>query len=305
MPKAHPREFRDDVVVALQIHRDLRRPEVVGLAQVDEFADDLGGGCLRMGFRGPGALLQPVRALQVEALGPGVEGGAGNPEIPAGGRHVPGHFLGMTQHRHPMTNNPIWVVLSHEHSVVSRAPNCQASTSVSYVSVNLTMNVAVWEPSMVAWRSPFRFAAAASDLPRSALAIHAHSTLPDTCAQMMTQCLSAYITRSEGTAGKCSPFTRHYSLERPGGSSPHRHASGRTAHLVALRSRSSAKTNARRGCSRGRIRHEAPRQPATHRNPLTRMQRIPTRTIPLSHGIAVIWATHLTPDSGPVRRMSL
>ena len=36
-----------DVVVALQVHRDLQRPEVVVLAQVDDLADDLGLGRVR------------------------------------------------------------------------------------------------------------------------------------------------------------------------------------------------------------------------------------------------------------------
>jgi hypothetical protein len=39
----HPRSGDLDVVVSLQIHRDLVRPEVVVLAQVHDLADHLGG----------------------------------------------------------------------------------------------------------------------------------------------------------------------------------------------------------------------------------------------------------------------
>src|SRR5262245_36325401 len=45
-----------DVVVALEVHRDLRRAEVVVRPQVDDLADDLGRGLVR-------AVQRPFRAV--------------------------------------------------------------------------------------------------------------------------------------------------------------------------------------------------------------------------------------------------
>ena len=114
------------------MHSDLRQPGVVGLATVNGLPDHLGGGCLRMGFQGPGALLQSVGTLKVKSIGVGAKGRAGHHKTPVGCRHVPGHSRSMTQDRHPMANNPRWVVLSHEHSAVFGESSRQASTSVSY-----------------------------------------------------------------------------------------------------------------------------------------------------------------------------
>jgi hypothetical protein len=52
----HARGADLDVVVALEVHGDLGRPEVVVLAQVDDLAHDLGSG-------GPGA--DPVSSIIV------------------------------------------------------------------------------------------------------------------------------------------------------------------------------------------------------------------------------------------------
>ena len=47
----HPRVRDLDVVVAGQVHRDLRRAEMVMLAQVDDLADHVGVGCQRTEMR--------------------------------------------------------------------------------------------------------------------------------------------------------------------------------------------------------------------------------------------------------------
>ena len=95
----HPRLGNRDVVIALEVHGDLARPEVVVLAQIEDLADHLGLGGVR-------AHLGPFRtrpetffAELLVALLPVVEGLAGNPVIPAGHRDVPGHFLGMVEDR--------------------------------------------------------------------------------------------------------------------------------------------------------------------------------------------------------------
>ena len=73
----HPRRADRDVVVALQVHRDLARPEVIVLAQVDDLADDLGLGRVRRVQRRRGTVPQAVLAELLVAAEPLVEGLAG------------------------------------------------------------------------------------------------------------------------------------------------------------------------------------------------------------------------------------
>jgi hypothetical protein len=62
-----------DLVVALAVHRDPGRPEVVVLAQVEDLADDLGAGGLRADLGAVGAVPEPVQAVGVVAALPGGE----------------------------------------------------------------------------------------------------------------------------------------------------------------------------------------------------------------------------------------
>src|SRR5215218_11482172 len=63
----HARVRDGDVVVAGQVHRDLGRPEVVVLAQVDDLANDLGPGGVGTDQRPVGAVPEPVEAVSVIA----------------------------------------------------------------------------------------------------------------------------------------------------------------------------------------------------------------------------------------------
>jgi hypothetical protein len=90
------------LVVAAQIHRDLARPEVVVLPQIQDLADHIDPGRPRADVRPPRAGLQARGALVLVAAKPDVEHLAADPEIPARHRDVAGHFLRVAQHRQAM-----------------------------------------------------------------------------------------------------------------------------------------------------------------------------------------------------------
>jgi hypothetical protein len=69
----HARGAELDIVVALEVHRDLGGAEVVVLAQVDDLADDLGPGGVGTDQRPVGAVPEPVQAIGVIAPTPLVE----------------------------------------------------------------------------------------------------------------------------------------------------------------------------------------------------------------------------------------
>src|SRR5688572_32400923 len=73
-----------DVVVALEAHRDLEWPEVVGLAQVDDLADDLGASLVGADSGPAGAVSEPVEAELVVAAAPLVERLAADAVVAAG-----------------------------------------------------------------------------------------------------------------------------------------------------------------------------------------------------------------------------
>jgi hypothetical protein len=61
------------LVVALAVHRDPGRPEVIVLAQVEDLADDLGAGGVGVDLGAVGAVPEPVQAVGVPAALPGGE----------------------------------------------------------------------------------------------------------------------------------------------------------------------------------------------------------------------------------------
>ena len=69
----HPRRADIDVVVALEVHPDLQRAEVVMLAQVDDLLDDVGMGDRRAVQRSAGAVLEALQALVFVSALPPVE----------------------------------------------------------------------------------------------------------------------------------------------------------------------------------------------------------------------------------------
>jgi hypothetical protein len=69
----HARGAELDVVVALAVHRDPGRPEVIVLAQVEDLAHDLGAGGVGVDLGAVGAVPEPVQAVGVPAALPGGE----------------------------------------------------------------------------------------------------------------------------------------------------------------------------------------------------------------------------------------
>jgi hypothetical protein len=124
-----------DVVVALEVHRDLGRAEVVGLAQVDDLADDLGAGLVGADPRATGPIPQPVQAQLVEAAPPFVEHLAADAVIAAGQGDVTGDLLGVAQDRQAPLGHPGQLLLGHGVSSLVGDPECQPSPSVPYLGL--------------------------------------------------------------------------------------------------------------------------------------------------------------------------
>jgi hypothetical protein len=86
-------------VVALQVHGDLGRPEVVVLPQVEDLPDDVDVGGVRAGQRAPGTVSQPVHTLIAIAAQPGVVHLPTDAEVPAAQGDVAGDLLDMFDDR--------------------------------------------------------------------------------------------------------------------------------------------------------------------------------------------------------------
>ena len=125
-----PRWADRDVVVALQIHRDLLGSEVVVLAQVDDLAHHVDMGGIRADLGSLRARSQTLITELFVTLLPGVEGLARNPVIAAGHRHVAGDFLGVVEDREAPLNLALHLFFGHPISIGSEDPECQASPSV-------------------------------------------------------------------------------------------------------------------------------------------------------------------------------
>src|SRR5215211_134669 len=95
----HARVRDGDVVVAGQVHRDLGRPEVVVLAQVDDLADDLGAGLVGADPGSAGPVAQPVQAEFVVAAAPFVERLPADAVVAAGQGDVAGDLFSVAQDR--------------------------------------------------------------------------------------------------------------------------------------------------------------------------------------------------------------
>jgi hypothetical protein len=119
-----------DVVIAPQVHRDLGRPEVVVLAQVDDLAHDLGASGVRADEGPVGTVPEPVQAVSVVAALPGVEALAADAVVAAGQRHVAGDLLSMAQDCQAALGHPGQLLLGHGVSSVVGDPECQPSPSV-------------------------------------------------------------------------------------------------------------------------------------------------------------------------------
>jgi hypothetical protein len=96
----HPRVRDLDVVVALEVHGDLRRPEVAVLAQVDQRADDLGPGGLGAELRAARPVPKAVDALMPPEA-PEKQSRQATQGIAAGADDVAGDLLSVLQDRQP------------------------------------------------------------------------------------------------------------------------------------------------------------------------------------------------------------
>jgi len=126
----HARGADLDVVVALEVHGDLGRAEVVVLAQVDDLAHDLGPGGVGAEVGPVRAVPEPVQAVGVVAAFPGVEALAADAVVAAGQRDVAGDLLSMAQDRQAALGHPGQLLLGHEVSFLVGDPECQPSPSV-------------------------------------------------------------------------------------------------------------------------------------------------------------------------------
>jgi hypothetical protein len=95
----HPRARDRDVVAAGQVHRDLRRTEVVVLAQVDDLADHVGVRCQWAAMRSAGSVTEPIDTVLVVAALPRVEALSADPVVAARTSDVAGDVLGVLEDR--------------------------------------------------------------------------------------------------------------------------------------------------------------------------------------------------------------
>jgi len=131
----HARGAELDVVVALEVHRDPGRAEMVVLAQVDDLAHDLGAGGVGAHPWPVGTIPKPIQAIGVVAAFPSVEDLAADAVVAAGQRHVAGDLLSMAQDRQAALGHPGQLLLGHRVSSVVGDPECQPSLSVLLVCV--------------------------------------------------------------------------------------------------------------------------------------------------------------------------
>jgi hypothetical protein len=126
----HARRADLDVVVALEVHRDLGRAEVVVLAQVEDLADHLGAGGVGTDLGPVGTVPQPVQAVGVVALAPLVEYLPADAVVAARQGDVAGDLLSMAQDRQASLGHPEQLLLGHGVSSLVGDPECQPSPSV-------------------------------------------------------------------------------------------------------------------------------------------------------------------------------
>ena len=105
-------QFRDrDVVVALEIHLDLLRSEVIAGAQVDDLCDDLAGGRPGADMRPLRAISKPVEPQLLVAPQPAVVGLPADAVVATGVGNVPGHLLGVPDDREAVFCLPLKLLL--------------------------------------------------------------------------------------------------------------------------------------------------------------------------------------------------
>jgi hypothetical protein len=87
-----------DVVIPPQVHRDLHRPEVVMLSQMDDLLHHLGLCDRRAVQRRTGAIFEALESLVFVPAFPPIEDVAADAVVAARGRHIPADLLSVAQH---------------------------------------------------------------------------------------------------------------------------------------------------------------------------------------------------------------
>jgi hypothetical protein len=119
-----------DLVVALEVHRDLGRPEVVVLAQVDDLAHDLDMGGPGADQRPLGPVPQAFDAMGLVAAVPDVVALAADAVVAAGQGDVAGDLLGMADDRQATPHLTRQLQIAQWVSLLVGDPKCQPSPSV-------------------------------------------------------------------------------------------------------------------------------------------------------------------------------
>jgi len=91
------------VVVALEVHLDFARSEVIVLPQVDDLSDDIDVRRVGAGLRPLRPISQALDTFSLEASQPPVVGLPADAVVATRRRHVPGDFHDMTKDRKPTT----------------------------------------------------------------------------------------------------------------------------------------------------------------------------------------------------------
>jgi hypothetical protein len=137
----NPRRADREVVVALQIHRDLLRPEMVLLVQPEDLLYHLRLGRIRRVMRSAGAIPQALLAFVLVALQPAVIGLAADAVIAAGRCDVSADFLDMADHGELMFRPAVQLTQAsgggsccHGIFLPKGRPNCQGCPSVAHIT---------------------------------------------------------------------------------------------------------------------------------------------------------------------------
>src|SRR4030088_871400 len=129
-----PRRADLDIVIALQVHPDLHRPEVVMLSQVDDLLDYVGMSDRRAVQGRTRPILKTFETLVLVPALPAVKDVAADAVVAACGSDVPADLFSVLTHRQAPVRPPEQLLLtpntiSHAAPFI-RSPDCQQPQSV-------------------------------------------------------------------------------------------------------------------------------------------------------------------------------
>ena len=118
----HPRVGDLDVAVALEVHCDLQRAEVVVLAQIHDLGHHLGAGRPRAVVRLGRAVPEPFFAQLLVAVAPLVEHSPADAVVAARRRHTARHLLRTAKHRQAVPDLALLVSFVHQVFLSRKTP---------------------------------------------------------------------------------------------------------------------------------------------------------------------------------------